>query len=210
MEKDKRIKKFDRQAKVYANNRSHPKIEYWRSQLIHKAHGYVLEVGVGAGANFPYYDRNNVEVTGVDFSSEMLKQAERTARNYQVRATFLEEDIDKLKFESNTFDSIVSTLTLCTYSDPLTTLNKLNDWCRKDGTILLMEHGLSSHRILSFTQKMINPLFKSISGCHCNRDVIDLLRRSKLEIVHIERHWSDIFYVIEAKPNKNNSNIIFN
>ncbi len=65
-----------------------------------------------------------------------------------------------------------------------------------------MEHGLSSNRLLSFTQKMIDPLHTKIAGCHCNRNIKEIIEKSTLQIDHIERYWSDIIYLIWAKPEK--------
>ncbi|WP_208586870.1 class I SAM-dependent methyltransferase [Gracilibacillus suaedae] len=200
MKNEKLIKKYDKQAKMYENNRANQKLARWRNKIIKNAYGKVLEVGIGAGANFPYYDRNNVEVTGVDFSSEMIKSAKRTASHLQVKANFIQADIDELVFEANSFDCIVSTLSLCSYPAPIVTLNKFNNWCREDGNILLMEHGLSSNRFLSFGQNLIDPLHKKISGCHCNRNINEIIGNSQLQVNHIERYWSDIIYLIWAKP----------
>ncbi|QGH33869.1 methyltransferase domain-containing protein [Gracilibacillus salitolerans] len=200
MKKEKLIKKYDKQVKIYENKRTNQKLAGWRNKIIKNAYGKVLEVGVGAGANFPYYDRDNVEITGVDFSSEMIQSAKRAASHFQVNAEFIQEDIDELVLEDNSFDCIVSTLSLCSYPDPIVTLNKFNKWCRKDGIILLMEHGLSSNIFLSFGQKMIDPLHTKISGCHCNRNINMLIENSNLQVDHIERYWSDIIYLIWAKP----------
>lgn len=203
MKKDKLIKKYDKQVKTYEKNLKNPKLAGWRNKIIKNAYGKVLEVGVGAGANFPYYDRNMVgEITGVDFSLEMLRSAKRTAAHFQIRAEFINEDIDELDIKEKSFDCIVSTLTVCSYPNPVETLNKFNRWCREDGLILLMEHGLSSNRFLSFSQKRINPLFRKISGCHCNRNIRMLVEESDLQLDHIERHFLDMMYLIQARPSK--------
>lgn len=202
MKKEKLIRKYDKQVKMYENNRKNQKLAGLRNKIIKKAYGKVLEVGVGAGANFPYYDRNNVEVTGVDFSFEMIKNAKRAASIFQVKAEFIQEDIDELILEDNSFDCIVSTLSLCSYPEPILTLNRFNSWCREDGIILLMEHGLSSNPILSVTQKMIDPLYTKISGCHCNRNINKIIEKSNLQVDQIERYWSDIIYLVQARPTK--------
>ncbi|MBP1947479.1 class I SAM-dependent methyltransferase [Virgibacillus litoralis] len=202
MKKEKQIKKFDKQVKMYENKRANQKFAALRNKLIKNAYGNVLEVGVGAGANFSYYDRNNVEITGVDFSSKMIKSAKREASNFQMKAEFIQEDIDELILEPNSFDTIVSTLSLCSYPDPIATLSKFSSWCRGDGIILLMEHGLSSNPLLSFTQKVIDPLHTKFSGCHCNRNIDKIIEESCLQVDQIERYWADIIYLIRAKPTK--------
>lgn len=197
---EKLIKKYDKHVKMYENNFSNPTLANWRKRIIPHAHGKVLEVGVGVGANFPFYPKENVHVTGVDFSKEMIQSAEKTARNLQIDADFLVKDVQDLQFKPNSFDCIVSTLTLCSYPNPIETLNKFNDWCRKGGKVLLLEHGLSNRTPLSVLQKMIDPLFVKIAGCHCNRNIMELLGLSSLQIKHSEKYMKDIIFLIWAEP----------
>jgi ubiquinone/menaquinone biosynthesis C-methylase UbiE len=201
MDKEKLVKKFDRQVKIYENNRENRTLAPQRKKLLKHAYGKVLEVGIGAGANFPYYSKD-VYITGVDFSPMMINSAKSAANQYGITADLIVADVDELQFESDSFDCVVSTLTLCGYKNPVHVLNKFNDWCKEDGKILLLEHGLSSNRILSFTQKIINPIYKKMSGCHGNRDMLEIVTRSKLNIELSERSWADIFYLISAKPSR--------
>lgn len=203
MKKEKLIKKYDSQVSMYENNRNNPTVAGWREKLIKSAYGNVLEVGVGVGANFPYYNKQKVsEIIGVDFSKEMIKSAEQQTRINQLHVHFIHQDVDTLTLPSNSFDSIVSTLTLCSYPDPVKTLNKYNDWCQEDGAVLFLEHGLSSNRLLSMTQKVVDPLYRRVSGCHCDRDILKIMETSKLEVKHIEQYWSGMVSLIWAKPNK--------
>lgn len=175
----------------------------WRKKLLQHAYGDVLEVGIGTGANFNFYNRNTVSsVTGIDFSSEMLKIAKKIAHQLHINSQFIQVDVDELELEHNSYDCIVSTLTLCSYPNPIATLNKFNNWCRKDGIILLMEHGLSTNPILSFSQNMVNPIFKKIAGCHCNRNIQALIEQSNLHLEHTESYWKNIINLIRAQPTK--------
>jgi len=203
MDKKKLINKYDKQVSIYENNLNNSTLNNWRSQIIKDAYGKVMEVGVGVGANFPYYDKDKVtEITGVDFSTKMIESAQETALKYNVNADFINHDISTIRLEANSYDSIVSTLTLCSYPDPVDTLNKFNSWCKKGGTILLMEHGLSTNPLLSMAMKGINPLYNRISGCHCNRNIVKLVEKSNLKIERIDRFWSGIFVLVWARPTK--------
>lgn len=144
--------------------------------------------------------RKNVHVTGVDFSPEMIKSAKKTALDCQINMDLLQMDVDDLSFESGTFDCIVSTLTMCGYPDPVKVLNNFNNWCRKDGTILLMEHGISSNFFLSSAQKVGDPLFRKFSGCHLDRDILRMVEESNLKIDFTKSYWLDIINLIWAKP----------
>ncbi|WP_077324244.1 class I SAM-dependent methyltransferase [Virgibacillus siamensis] len=202
MEKEKLIKKYDKQVDTYKRALNNRTLARWRTELLNDAHGDVLEVGVGIGSNFQFYNRENVHLTGVDFSSEMIKTARQTALSCQIDAELVQEDVETLQFESNSFDCIVSTLTLCGYANPTRVLNHFNNWCKKDGTVLLMEHGISSNRMVSNTQKLVDPLFVKAAGCHCNRNIIDIVEKSNLKIERTQSHWSDIIRLIWASPNK--------
>ncbi len=199
MKKEKLIKKYDKHAEMYEKNRENPTLVKWRKKLIPHAYGKVLEVGVGAGANFPYYNKD-VQLTGVDFSPEMIKSAYKAADLYNMNVTLVQEDVDHLHYEDHSFDCIVSTLSLCSYPNPLETLKNFQKWCRPDGKLLFLEHGLSSSRFLIATQKVINPIFKKVSGCHCNRDMLKLIREAGIHIERTERYWKGVFQLIWAKP----------
>lgn len=202
MKKEKLIKKYNKHVNMYEKNLNNPTLGKWRSRIIKSAQGNVLEVGVGVGSNFPYYDRENVHVTGVDFSPEMIKSAKQIAKQYGIDADFIKEDVESLKVEPHSFDTVLSTLSLCSYPNPSEVLNQFNNWCKKDGTVLLMEHGISSNVLLSSTQNVIDPLFKKVAGCHWNRNILEIVESSPLQVEHVERYWTGMVYLIWAKPTK--------
>ncbi|MFC4403889.1 class I SAM-dependent methyltransferase [Gracilibacillus xinjiangensis] len=203
MQKNKLIKKYNKQVKMYEKNRNNPTLAPWRREILKGLQGKVLEVGVGAGANFAFYDKASIHITGVDFSPEMLKSARKAADSHQVNTELLLKNVENLDFESNSFDHIVSTLSLCSYQNPAGVLAKFNKWCRQDGSIRLLEHGLSSNKFLSLSQKAIDPIFTKISGCHCDRDILQLVKKANIKVDRVDRYWSDIVYLIWAKPSVN-------
>ncbi|MGV7660190.1 class I SAM-dependent methyltransferase, partial [Mycobacterium kansasii] len=75
MNKQSLIRKFNKQAAIYERNTRQRRLGEWRQRLLEDVEGSVLEVAVGAGANFPFYPRDKVNVTAVDFSPEMLSRA---------------------------------------------------------------------------------------------------------------------------------------
>lgn len=60
MDTERLIRIFDRQATDYDRKRDDPKQRRWRQKLIGSAKGEVLELAVGAGANFPFLHRNGL------------------------------------------------------------------------------------------------------------------------------------------------------
>ena len=204
MDKSKLIRKFDKQARIYEGRKPGPAEKEWREQLLKSARGNVLEVGVGTGANFAYYPKD-VHVTAVDFSGEMLSRAKESAVRNAISAEFMRQDIESLSFPENTFDTIVSTLTLCGYEDPLHVLRQFKSWCKPDGRILLMEHGISSSRVIGLLQHWIDPVHVRMIGCHLNRDIKQLITQAGLEIERMERHFLNAIYLAWTNPGKANA-----
>lgn len=199
MEKQKLIRIFDNQASQYDSKREERQQKRWRQQLINHAKGDVLELAVGAGANFPFYSPG-IKLTATDFSEAMLGKAKRAAGNYHINSTFLCTDIEELTFPDHSFDTVVSTLSLCSYDQPLMVLDRINHWCRPNGQILFMEHGISSNLLVSAVQKALNPLFYRMYGCHQTRNIIGLIRASGLQIHKVESYSLNMVHLIWASP----------
>lgn len=198
MSNAKLVRKFDKQSEMYEVRRKRLTEKEWRQKLIGGATGRILEVAVGAGANFPYYAAG-AELTAADFSGGMLDKARIAAIDYGLRPTFIHAEVESLDFADRSFDTIVSTLSFCGYDDPLRVLDLFNRWCKPDGRILLMEHGISSNRIVGCIQKGINPLFRKAVGCNLDRDIVGIVQ-SKLNIEKMEHHLIGAVHLIWAKP----------
>lgn len=201
MNKNKTIKTFDRQANLYEKRRKNQKDRFWRKKLLSSANGKVLEVAVGAGANFQYYPRG-VEVTAIDISEEMLKKAKEAAIEEGVDAQFIHTDVESLSCDPHSFDTVLSTLSLCSYEHPTTLLNSFNHWCKPDGQILLMEHGKSSNSLIGSIQTILNPLHKKLAGCELNRNMLHIIESSDIKVERIEHYLAGMLHLIWAKPNK--------
>lgn len=199
MEKQKLIRIFDKQANQYDNKREDPQQKRWRQQLLSHAKGEVLELAVGAGANFPFYPPD-IRVTAADFSEAMLEKAKRAAQHHHIEGTFICSDIEKMSFSDHSFDTIVSTLSFCSYEHPLMVLDKINRWCRPNGQILLMEHGISSNPAVSVIQKALNPLLYRVHGCHYTRNILGMITESGLKINKVESYWLNMVHLIWASP----------
>ncbi|RXZ78527.1 class I SAM-dependent methyltransferase [Paenibacillaceae bacterium] len=199
MEKQRLIRIFDKQATQYEKKREDPTQKRWRQHLLSHAKGEVLELAVGAGANFPFYPPG-VKVTATDFSEAMLERARRAAKQHRIDADFICSDIEEMNFPDQSFDTIVSTLSFCSYDNPLMVLDKINRWCKPNGQFLFMEHGISSNLPVSAVQQALNPLLYRIYGCHHTRNILGLLRESETKIVKVESYWLNMVHLIWAKP----------
>ena len=173
----------------------------WRKQLLSYAKGNVLEVSVGTGINFSYYPVK-VTVVATDTSSRTIEKAKQEAMEKGVKSTFMLSSIDELRVPPHSFDTIVSTFSLCAVNNPVQVLNRFNDWCKPDGTILLLEHGLSTNRVFRWFQKRWSRLHYIKTGCHLDTDLQTVLEQTNPVIKRIERRLGGIVYLVWASPAK--------
>ena len=85
-----------------------------RRTWVPRAHGRVLELGVGSGLNLAFYDAARVEhVTGIDPSRPLLARARARASEATVPVELVEAAAERLPFEARSFDSVLVTFSLC-------------------------------------------------------------------------------------------------
>ena len=201
--KQDRVDLFNGQADQY-ERRSKKKKSWdntWRRNLLSFAHGKILEVSAGAGANFRFYPANT-ESTIVDASPAMIAKARSSAANYNIKADFITSFVEDLEFSPASFDTIISTLSLCSYDDPVKVLNLFNLWCKPDGQVLLLEHGQSRYKLIYWFQNAFDGIQYRRIGCHSNRNILDIVKRSDLEIKVSMRKALGILYIVHAKPGR--------
>jgi phosphatidylethanolamine/phosphatidyl-N-methylethanolamine N-methyltransferase len=174
------------------------RLRRWRTLLWDKVEGKtVLEVGVGTGANFPYYPEW-VTVTAIDFSAKMLKRA-REKVELQNRDVILEGmDVESLKFPDNTFDTVVASLVLCSVPDPVRGLAEIRRVCKPGGKVVLLEHVLSSRRWQRFFLNLFNPMMLWTVGDNINRRTAENVELAGLTVEKVT-DLSAIFKLIEAR-----------
>jgi len=199
MDRQTLIRKFDKQAKKYNQRRENYHAYKFRQRIFQEANGKVLEVSIGAGLNFPHYNKN-IELTGIDFSYEMLRMARKAAKNYSFKTTFIQEDVESIELNPYSFDTIVSSGSLCAFQNPVHVLNNFQKWCKPEGKILLLEHGICTNNTLGWMQKLLNPFMLKLTGCHQDRNITDIVKKSNLKIIREERYFSGYLYLIWAKP----------
>jgi ubiquinone/menaquinone biosynthesis C-methylase UbiE len=170
-----------------------------RRSVLSEASGKVLEVAVGTGKNLPYYPRD-CRIIALDLSSEMLKVARQRAAKLSLPVSFLVADAEALPFRGDSFDTVVSSLSTCTFPNPVAALGEMAQVCRREGKVLLLEHGRSDHERLGRWQDRHADQFAKPLGCHWNREPLDMVRKAGLEVNRARRFFLGIFHQIEAAP----------
>lgn len=171
-----------------------------RKNLLSKATGKILEVACGTGQNLPLFAPNS-EITAVDLSVKMLEVARANATRHELNVNLAIMDAEHLEFRDGSFDTVVSTLSTCTFPDPVKALQEMKRVCRPNGLILLMEHGHSNVRWLAnFQDRNEYQHYEEHAGCRWNQDPLDLVRLAGIKIVKSKRNILGMFHSIEAKP----------
>ena len=173
-----------------------------RRRLLHRASRRVLEIAVGTGKNLRYYPEG-CQITAVDLSPAMLEIARKRARDLSLHAAFFLMDGETLAFRDQSFDTVVDSLTLCTFPDPVVALREMARVCRTDGRILLLEHGRSDRGWLGHWQDRKADRHAQRLGCRWNREPPDLVYQAGLSLITARRTFLGIFHEIEAKPSRN-------
>lgn len=127
----------------------------WRQKLWLKVRGpTVLEIGVGTGKNIPFYPEK-IEVTGIDLSPGMLKQAKQLLADGQNNRVSLKEmDAQAMDFPDNHFDEVIATFVFCSVPDPIMGLKEALHVTKPGGKLYLLEHMRSENRYMGLIMDM--------------------------------------------------------
>lgn len=158
-----------------------------RRQLLADLTGDVLEIGAGTGANFEHYPPG-VRVTAIEPDPFMLSRAEeKLAALGRSKISLQEAPAEQLPFDDASFDTVVSTLVLCTVHDTHESLAEVRRVLKPGGQLRFIEHVRASG-IIGGVQDVIRPIWGWFgAGCHPNRRTVDMLRAAGFEVDVTER-----------------------
>lgn len=170
-----------------------------RKRLMSKAYGKILDVACGTGLNFPFFPAAS-EITAVDLSQRMLDVARQRAAYLNLHIQSQVMDAEKLEFSDGLFDTVTSTLSTCTFPDPIQALREMKRVCRRGGLILLLEHGHSSLPWLAkFQDRNVLPHYQQSAGCRWNQDPLDLVKTAGLTILDHKQFGLGMFHAIVTR-----------
>lgn len=170
-----------------------------RTEAISYAQKNTLEVGVGTGKNLSYYDPD-IELTAIDFSPGMLKIAHTKQKNVQVKHHQLYEmDVQHLAFDSNSFDTVISTFVFCTVPDPITGLKEVYRVLKPSGTAIFLEHMKSHYGVVNIPLYVMNVFSTRLLGTSMVRETQKNIELAGFTIESVEKKALDIVRLIIAK-----------
>ena len=131
-----------------------------RRALLALARGRVLELGAGTGLNLAHYPAAVGELVLTEPDSAMCARLARRVARSGRDATVVAARAEALPFRDGAFDTVVSTLVLCTVEDPVAAVREVRRVLAPGGRLLFAEHVRASaprlarwHRVAPLARK---------------------------------------------------------
>ena len=159
-----------------------------REKVIPSASGRVLEIGIGSGLNFNYYNKENVsEVFAVEPDGILLEKAQQNAKINNINLNVQQLKAEELPFDNNSFDTIISTYTMCSIPGLSSAMSEINRVVKPNGKLLFSEHGKSPDMNVFKWQKRMNGIQKRIAGgCHLDVDIPNEIIKANFKLNKID------------------------
>lgn len=96
----------------------------------------------------------------------------------------------ELPFEECSFDTVVSTFTLCSIKEVNLALSEVYRVLKPAGRFLFLEHGLSNEVQIQNWQRRLNWLQKSLGdGCHLDRNIRELVASQPFAAIDVQTQY---------------------
>jgi len=151
-------------------------VSKYRKRLLQDVRGEVLEIGFGTGLNLGYYPEEIQSLTTVEVNAGMNERAKKRIEQAPFQVDSRVANGDCLPFADESFDSVVSTWTLCSIARINQALQEIYRVLKPTGEFFFIEHGLSDNPKVQVWQNRLTPIQKIVGdGCHLNRNMEGLI-----------------------------------
>lgn len=168
-----------------------------KAALFEEMTGRVIFVAVGTGVDILHFPPGR-DIVAIDISDEMLRRAETRRRSYRGPLSLARMDAQKLTFPDASFDTVVTSCTMCSVPDPVQALRELHRVLRPGGRLLMFEHVRSGNPIFGLVLDMMT-LWTRLGGTDMNRDTLANVRTAGFRILRVESVYLDIILRIHAE-----------
>ncbi len=174
----------------------HGRFRRWRAWLTGGARGRVLEVGCGTGRNLPLYPAD-ASVVGSDPHPDPVAAARRRSPGVPL----VQARAEALPFRAGAFDTVVSSLVLCSVEDPAAALAEIRRVLAPGGALRLVEHVRARTPWRARLQDRVQrPWTWLTGGCHPNRDTEQAILAAGFRIEERGRRARGVLRRFAARP----------
>ncbi|MBM14377.1 MAG: SAM-dependent methyltransferase [Halieaceae bacterium] len=162
-----------------------------REKVVPEARGQILEIGMGAGLNLPFYRTEQVDrVIGIDPCSTSWALAQPRAAMLGVPLQFIEGSAESLPLPDALFDTVLMTYSLCTIPDAKAALHEIRRVLKPAGRLVFCEHGEAPDAAVARWQQRVNPLWRRLlGGCNLNRPIARLITDAGFSIGTLDQMY---------------------
>ncbi len=160
-----------------------------RRETLATARGRVLEIGAGTGLNLKLYPGAVTAITLAEPDAPMAARLRRRVSGASHPVEVVQAPAEQLPFADGSFDTVVSTLVLCTVADMAASLREIGRVLAPGGQLLFVEHVRAGHgRLVRWQERLHEPWRRFACGCHCNRDTAVALRDNGFAVERVQEH----------------------
>ncbi len=153
--------------------------------------GHVIEIGFGSGLNVPHYPEAVTEVTAVE-PADLGWRLART--RIDASPTPIERsglDGQSLPFADGSFDTALSTFTMCTIPEVARALSELRRVLKPGGALHFLEHGLAPDEKVRRWQHRLDPIEKRLAGgCVFTCPIDQVVTDAGFTITELDRFYA--------------------
>jgi ubiquinone/menaquinone biosynthesis C-methylase UbiE len=175
-------------------------------EIVQAAQGRVLEIGIGTGANLPFYTNQVNEVVGIEPAAPLLEKARTRLRQLQQRPETLPKVIlqpgsaEKMDFAGGEFDTVVACLVFCTIPQAEAAAREMHRVLKPGGKVVFFEHIRAAEAPLVKWQNRLNSLWNVIGcGCNLNRDTKGLFARVGFQYQELREYHHPALQMLKTK-----------
>ena len=164
-----------------------------REQYVARARGAVLEIGFGTGLNLAHYATGEsapANILALEPAPDIAALAGERLAKTRLDVELLQASAEEIPAENGSFDTVLSTWTLCSVANVYRALDELRRVLKPGGKLIFIEHGASPEAKWLAWQRRLEPAWKLIGGgCHLSRKPDRLVTAAGFRIDRIETSY---------------------